>query len=261
MQRYACITLDLEPDHAGYAPEAYEAWALDKTESLLSLLKKYKVELSIFIVTKSLNKNINIIEAFKDSGAEFHLHTHTHTISKSDTPEEIKKGKEEFIKFFKQDPLGFRAPRGFITKKGLDSLRDEGFIFDSSVIPSFWPNLNFFSYPSKPYRDKNNLLEIPFSTISPFKFVISLSWIRLFGWSFYKLLFNIFSLPNPLIFTFHLHDLWRVENYNDLPFSWKLKYIRNKKNGLFVLETFLKYLTSEGFEHKKLSELINNYPI
>lgn len=254
-----CLTLDLEPDHAGYAPESYGAWDERKIKTLLALLKEHRTVLSIFVVTKTLKKRKNIVKLFQNFGCEFHLHTHTHTISKSSSPSEIIKGKKQFIEFFNKPPVGFRAPGGFITEKDLKLLKKEGSAFDSSVIPSFWPKASYFFRPNEPFKDKNGILEIPFSTISPLRFVVSLSWIRLFGLNFYKFLFENFTLPNPIIFSFHLHDLWRVPAYEKLPLNWKLKYARNKENGVNALENILNYFENQGYKYQTLGQIARLY--
>jgi len=187
----AYITLDLEPDHAGYSPEAYECWQEEKLLDLLKLLKKYNIRLSIFVVTKSLKGHQRQINLFKNYRCEFYLHSHSHNLKYPDTMGEIKRGKKEFKKYFGKYPRGYRAPGGLISEKGLNYLNKEGFLFDSSVIPSFWPKFSFFLKPSRPYKDTaSGIFEIPFSVVSPFRLVIALSWIKLFGLSLYKILFH-----------------------------------------------------------------------
>lgn len=253
----SCITLDLEPDHAGLAPEAYKSWQEKNVIQLIEILKKHKVKLSIFVVTKSLKENGSTINLFQKYGSEFHLHSHSHLMSHADSIYEIKKGKKEFRRFFNKIPLGYRAPMGLITQEGLCNLKSHRFLFDSSIIPTFWPKFKFFFYPKKPYIDpKSKLVEIPISTISPFNFLISLSWIKLFGLKFYKLLLHIFKAPNPLVFTFHLHDISAVPAYNNLPLKWKLKYIRNKNRGLIILDEFLSFIKQKGYNFTFISSIV-----
>ena len=255
----AAITLDLEPDHAGYAPESYGAWHERKIKTLLALLKKHRAVLSIFVVTKTLKKRENIVKLFQEYGAEFYLHSHSHNIKSPDSLQEIRKGKEEFINFFKKKPSGYRAPGGLISEKGLINLKRQEFVFDASIIPSFWPKASYFFRPNEPFKDKSGILEIPFSTISPLRFVVSLSWIKLFGWSFYKMLFKMFPFPNPLIFSFHLHDLYKVSAFKKLPFNWRLKYIRNQERGIDLFEDFLVYLKERGYKFTTIEQVANEY--
>lgn len=257
MDKIACLTLDLEPDHAGYAPEKYNCWNKVKLGTLFQLLKKNKVKLSVFVVTKSLKKNPGIINKFQDNGSEFHLHSHSHNMKKPDSQNEISLGKKVFKKYFGYNPIGFRAPGGLISKQGLENLKNDGFRFDASIIPSFWPKPSFFFKPNRPYLDKEtDLSEIPFSTVSPMRFPITLSFIKLLGWDFYKFLFNVFGLPNPLIFSFHLHDLWNSSNQKSLPISWKARYFRNKDKGLLFLENFLIYFQSKGYTFITMNKLV-----
>lgn len=254
-RKFSCIVLDLEPDHAGRVTESYSAWEKKKILKLLSLLKKHKVKLSIFVVGKTLFPRKEIINIFQNNKAEFHLHSYSHNLQQADTEKEIAKGKKEFINFFGTKPQGYRAPGGLITHRGLKLLKKYDFKFDSSVIPSFWPKRNYFFYPRKPFFIFRELLEIPFSVVPFLRIVISLSWIRLLGLSFYKFLFIFIPLPNPFVLSFHLHDIWRVPAYHKLPLRWKLVYFRNNNDGFETLEKIIKYLSLNEYKFITIKKL------
>lgn len=257
--KIACITLDLEPDHAGCISQVqHSCWEPQKIKKLIDLLKKHKVPLSVFVVAKSLEKNKKTIGLFQKYNCEFYLHSFSHNIKEPDSTPEIKKAKEAFRKFFGENPKGYRAPLGLITDSGLKALAKQGFEFDASIIPSFWPSPKYLKYSKYPFY-VGRLSEIPFSTISPVRFVVALSWIKLFGPKFYKFLFSNFAAPNPLIFAFHLHDLFVSFAYDKLPLRWKLIYARNKEKGLETLDSFLSFLEGQGYTFSTLKEIVRDY--
>jgi hypothetical protein len=246
--KIACITLDLEPDHAGIARrESYNAFNEKKLKYLLGLLNKYNVNLSVFAVGKTLKKS-NAFKIFQKYNVEFNLHSYSHNLNSPDSESEITKGIKIFKEVLKQKPLGYRAPRGLISNSGLVNLKKYGFKFDSSLIPSFWPALKYLKYDNKPHKTRSGLIEIPFSVITPLKLVFCLSWIKLLGWKIYKLYFDLIKQPEQLVFAFHLHDVWRTPAYDNLPVIWKLIYRRNHSNGLKILESVVVYLKANNYK-------------
>ena len=252
--KFACIILDLEPDHASIAAESYDGFAPKKIKALLKVLGKYQARLSIFAVAKTLKQEA-VVKLLLKNKAEFHLHSYSHNLREPDSKKEIVMGDKLFSKIFHHHSLGYRAPRGLISNRGLRLLKTFGFKFDSSVIPSFWPIPKYFLWPNKPFFLPNGLLEIPFSTITPFRLAISLSWIRFVGWRFYKFCFRIFPSPNPLLFSFHLHDIWRLPAYHKLSLPWKILYANNAKNGTKTIEDILKYLTRGNYKLITIGQL------
>ena len=69
----------------------------------------------------------------------------------------------------------------------------------------------------------------------------------------------MFPFPNPLIFSFHLHDLYKVSAFKKLPFNWRLKYIRNQERGIDLFEDFLVYLKERGYKFTTIEQVANEY--
>jgi peptidoglycan/xylan/chitin deacetylase (PgdA/CDA1 family) len=258
VKKLACITLDLESDYAGITRPVYRVWNQEKIKKLLSLLKKYNVGLSVFVVANTLGKS-GVINVLRSYGAEFHLHSYSHDMASGDSKAQITKGVLEFQKYFKRLPYAYRTPSGLITKRGLEILKGKGFKFDSSIFPSFWPKPSYFFSPNRPFFISNGLLEIPISTVGPFRLLLGLSWIKLIGWKIYKKILDLFPPPNPLVFYFHLHDLWRVDTFNRLALMHKFRYLRGSSDETKVLEDFLKYLKVKKYQFITIGELASSY--
>lgn len=254
--KVACITLDLEPDHAGRVPERYEGWEIEYVTGLFTLLKQHHVPLSAFVVAQSLKKNRHIVRYMRAQGTEFYLHSYSHNLNQPDSAEEIEKGSEEFRRFFHKRPVGYRAPEGRISEAGYSLLRKNGFLFDSSVFPSFWPSPKYLLSKRTIHRGAYGVAEIPITTITPLGFIFSLSWIKFLGWNMYESLLRIFPLPDVIVFDFHLHDLHVLPATLSLPPFWKFIYHRKRKNGLQSLNDILAYLNKNGYTFIPISRLI-----
>lgn len=256
IHRQACITLDLEPDHAGRSKEErYDAWARSNIQELMTVLQQHHVPLSAFVVGKSIKKNSDIITYLVHRKTEFYLHSYSHDLNKPDSVTEISRGVKVFRAFFRTPPLGYRAPEGRISKEGYAILKKHGFIFDSSVFPSFWPRPKYFFSKKTIHKNEFDMIEIPITVVSPLQLIFSLSWIHLIGWNIYKLLLTVFPLPNTVVFDFHLHDLYTVPTTKSLPMFWRYIYRKNAKNELQLLHEVIEYLHKKGYTFVPISAL------
>lgn len=252
----ACLTLDLEPDHAGRAAPRYDGWEPARVGELLALLSRYGAPLTIFVVGESLRARPETIELFREAGAEFHLHSHSHDLEHPDSLDEIRRGKQEFASVFGRAPAGYRAPEGRISPQGWRHLDAEGFSFDSSIFPSFWPRPHYLRFQPRPFRpDGTRLVELPISTLTKARLICSLSWFKLLGWGVYRPLLARGPLPEPLVFDMHLHDLWRLPAFDSLPQPWRAIYSRNQHKGLEILEAFVEFLKRRGYAFTTLGSV------
>jgi peptidoglycan/xylan/chitin deacetylase (PgdA/CDA1 family) len=243
----ACITLDLEPDYGGRLAPTYTAWDPHRVEGLLTLLAAHGAPLTVFVVGESLSAQPRVIERMRSRGAEFHLHSFSHDLAQPDTLDEIRRGATAFEACFGRRPEGYRAPEGRISPAGWSRLEDEGFLFDSSVFPSFWPAARYLRFSPRPFRPEGRrLLELPISTVTPGRLIVSLSWMKLLGWEFYRRLLENADLPEPIVFDMHLHDLWETPSFDQLRAPWRWIYRRNRGGGLRILEAFLGLLARRG---------------
>jgi len=256
-KKFAAISLDLESDHAGRIPESFEGWEISKISRLFKLLEKYQVVLNIFVVGNTLEKNRRIIKFIFNKKVKFYLHSFSHNLSDPDSKIEIRKGIKEFHKFFKKRPVGYRAPEGRISREGIIALKQNGFLFDSSVFPSFFPNLRYFFYPRNIYSPIEKFTEIPITTIGKLRMIFSLSWVKLFGWRIYHFLITKYRLPNNVLFNFHLHDLYMLSCTKKLPLFWKIVYMRNRSKGIKYLEKTLKFLRDNNYKFVDLNTFLN----
>src|SRR5262245_47433632 len=190
-QKVACFTLDLEPDFCSH--DSHEVLLDDnRFGQFRAFLLTNRMKVTVFVVGKMLEEGLPVRERFKDLDTEFELHSYSHNPYAPDSETEILMGKTAFTEYFGRPPRGYRAPNGAISAPGISILSREGFLYDASVFPAWRPELgyNFSHLPVSPwfYEEYPELPELPFAVLPQSRIVISMSFLKLFGFSFYRLM-------------------------------------------------------------------------
>lgn len=262
-QKIVCVTMDLEPDHAGFLDKnKYSLWNKKNINRLTKFFHKNNIPLTIFVVGESINKNKQTIRCLSNLKSEFNLHSNSHSFSKPDTKGEILDGIRNFSKYFGYKPAGYRAPKGLVTRRGLDILSNQNFSYDSSIIPSFWPHPKYLKYHSYPFyhnlSDNKKLLEIPISVTPTFRLPFSLSFVKLFGLIPYRKYISNTS-PKIIVFNFHLHDIYTSNYFEKLPFPAKMLYKINHDSGFSLLSKLISILKESKYKFILMSQLVKMY--
>ncbi len=250
------FVLDLEQDYGRI--DSYLAFK--NIDGLIDLFKKYDLKLTIFVTGKIIEQKPEIIEKIRENlDCEFHLHSYNHEINRKLTPEErkldFKKAVENYKKYFSKNPIGYRAPCGDITKDEIEWLKNEGFLYSSSFIPTYRPGLfNNLKLKDRAFFYPNGLLEIPFSSLPLVKMPFSLSYFQLLGWPIINLLIKIKKSPY-IVFNFHLHNLSKLDSIKQLKNRFRLGYLRNQNNGFKILEKFIKTMIKNNYQPIIMTEL------
>lgn len=263
MSRQFAFTLDLESAVSGVLTREYDIFRnTAPIEDLFSWLKQAGIKPSLFVVGEIFEKFPGIIRMFETYGCEFHCHSYSHDPSAADSEEEIARVKDLYTDFFKRPPIGYRAPQGRITPAGIDALEKHGFKFDSSVVPSYYPNPFKYLFKNRQvHRYKGSeIVEIPLTSISPFRLSMGISYIKLLGLATYRFLLNVFKVPEIVIFCCHLHDFFLSdEAFQRLPRFWKAVYRRNRDKGIAFLKEIIDDFQHRDYDFVFMSEIYNTY--
>ncbi len=257
------FTLDLESDYASLLPDVRSRILENpaRVREVLGALGGEGIRGTAFVVGQVIESYPRIIDAFLEHKWEFELHSYSHDTSKPDAADELAKGRAAFVRRFGREPIGYRAPQGRISREGIARLVDAGFSYDASTFPSYFPNpFRYLAMPRDPHfwevDATRRLLEIPFTSITPFRFTLSTSYIKLLGPGFYRFAARRFGLPGVICFDSHLHDfIVEEDSYRELPPFWRFIYGRNKHRGLEVTTGLLDLVRREGYEFRYLSEV------
>ncbi|SEP29750.1 Polysaccharide deacetylase [Halogranum amylolyticum] len=256
---YCCVTLDLENDWY-FEQSGYDHLTLQYLDDFIQLIQEVDVPLSVFVVGKTIEKFPHKIDQLKkDLDTEFHLHSYQHDVEKNyDFRSEIRRGKTAFCDHFGRNPIGYRAPQGNIEPDEIRILEEEGFLFDSSIFPSYRPGIyNNVTKPRQLYipEQVNELIEIPIGTTGA-RIPTSQSYFKLLGGPLIEYL-SISNLPNVLVYNLHLQDLYRTDSYERLSTQKRMIFERNLPNSKNIFKRIIKKIDQRGYEFCRMSNVLN----
>jgi len=112
----------------------------ENTERILGILDKYKAKATFFVLGWIAEKKPDLISKIHKAGHEIAAHGYGHdlvyTLSEEEFRRDIRRSKVLLEDIINHKVLGYRAPDFSINERALDILKDEGFLYDSSLFPS-----------------------------------------------------------------------------------------------------------------------------
>ncbi len=261
----ACFTVDMEDWYQGIGLDLDQWSRFEKRikighEKLLTLLSKHKVKATYFILGKVIEEFPELVQQVKDEGHELACHTYSHPFLYEITPErfraELKKCKE-LITPFQEGYMGFRAPYFSIDNRNLwtlDILKEEGFIYDSSIFPGSTARTGIAGFKKEIHTLENGLREFPISNfkVTKFDFGVGGAYFRILPYSYFCSKLKKLLVQRPAVFYIHPWEL--DENHPYLKgLNKRIQYTHyfNLKNTEKKLDKLL-----SDFEFCSLNQLI-----
>ena len=263
MTKYACITLDMEPDYGDPQNRIRLLENPEFLERFTGIINRNGAKVTMFTVTSLLaqyGEDLRRLERLVP--LELAVHSHTHNPSNGSGIAELEAAHEAFLKFTGSNPRGYRAPIGQIDKAGLGNLMDFGYQYDSSIYNSIRPGeYGYFNLhlPNLPFwltrGGEDRLLELPFTSISAVRVVFALSYAKLLGWGLYSSLLRVFGLPGVALLLVHPYNFYTRQVANGLHGLEKWALIRNDGRSFEYFENMVRALTDRGYEFAFVGEM------
>ena len=256
-QKQFALTLDLENDWYFDEP-GYDHLTFEYIDEFIRLVDGLDIPLSIFVVGRTLERYPEVIDRLRSElDSEFHLHSYSHELERTTFEKDLEAGITAFRDHFGTDPIGYRAPYGKIDASDFETLAAKGFLFDSSIFPSYRPGVyRNLDTPLEPYSPgpAPELLEIPIGVVRGLRIPLSQNYLKLFGRPLLELLSEQL-LPDTLVYNIHLQDLYRTESYDNLGTvkSWIME--RNLNRSPEILKETVQRLQSAGYRARSMSEI------
>jgi polysaccharide deacetylase family protein (PEP-CTERM system associated) len=110
------------------------------TQKLLQILDKSNTKATFFVLGWIAERIPELIKDIGRKGHEIASHGYEHEllyeIEEKQFREDIRKSKEILKDITGKNPIGYRAPNFSITDWAIKILKEEGFVYDSSLFPS-----------------------------------------------------------------------------------------------------------------------------
>lgn len=263
MTKYACITLDMEPDYGDPQNRIRLLENPEFLERFAGIINRNGAKVTMFTVTSLLaqyGEDLRRLERLVP--LELAVHSHTHDPRNGSGSAELEAAQEAFLKFTGSNPRGYRAPIGQIDKVGLGNLMDFGYQYDSSIYNSIRPGeYGYFNLhlPNRPFwltrGGEDRLLELPFTSISAVRVVFALSYAKLLGWGIYSSLLRTFGLPDFALLLVHPYNFYTRLVSDGLYGLEKWALIRNDDRSFEYFENMVRVLTDRGYEFAFVGEM------
>ena len=190
------------------------------TRQLLDTLKSRGVLATFFVVGWIADKFPQLVAEIGEHGHEIGCHSYWHrkifTLDRTEFHADTLRVKSILEGITGKPVLGYRAPSYSITEKSLwalDTLKELGFTYDSSIFPVYHDNYGIPGAPRFAFTHPNGLLEYPISTALFVGCNIPVSgggYFRLFPYWFTRLALRTINHKETKPFVFYLHP-WEID--------------------------------------------------
>lgn len=178
--------------------DRYESRVGGNTHRILDILEEHAIKATFFVLGWVAEREPKLVKAIHEGGHEIASHGYTHrriyTQTRKAFREETRRAKHLLEDIIGRPIIGYRAASYSITQKSLwalDILREEGFLYDSSVFPVHHDLYGIAQFPRfchvvrGPVGD--GLIESPLSTLRLAGMNIPIGgggYLRLFPYAF-----------------------------------------------------------------------------
>ena len=231
METKTCFaSIDVEQDLGGKGFQGVE-----NLEKILDIFRRCEIPATLFVTGEVLERYQEKVRAWsKDYEIASHSFTHRfwNTLNDTERQKELSDFIDLYQQIFQRKPLGFRAPSHVIDERGIELLRRQGFLYDSSILPHYPPFKKYRGYQGK--KPKNvyfigGLQESPV-TGQILGIPVAGAWIAGLPVWFYQFLFLI---HRPSFITLNMHS-WDILKPGFAKKLEKIIQTLKKKNYLFL---------------------------
>jgi len=255
------FSLDLEGDYNGS-----EKIGLKSLEKLLQILEVLNIPLTVYVEGRLFSEFSIICELLTKYKADIQLHCFDHTKG-GDSTHDLKKSVIAYEKFMGCRPLGYRAFRYELYKELYYELIEQGFAWDSSVLPAYalGGNPSWRLIPADYYILDDKILEFPIATWKTINYPITQSYRGILKKPLEKSIDFLFKKPNHLIYVSHMVDLVWTKNLWTSPLNLFLKFLYlyywgfSRTDKFKELINYLNSLKKQKYEFVTSNDIYNDY--
>jgi len=215
MTQTVLLTIDFEL--TGYESSELAKQFISNTQRLLQSLKDSQSQATFFCVGNTLTEYPELIQEIAENGHEIGCHGWTHVPLEKLSPSQLDQDLNTFLNEAEKLSLGkihgYRAPFFSLTPEtdwAKDVIKQQGFSYDSSLLPCPTLLYGYPSSPRKPHCLENGLLEIPVTIWQPLSYLGIKLGIPGLGGTYLRLY--------PKLFLAFLHHHLKAKNTMLMPY-------------------------------------------
>lgn len=220
---------------------------------ILRILKKHQIKATFFSTVVFAENNQDLIQELISEGHELASHTWHHSQYEDS---HLKTSKEKLQELFNTEVKGLRLPR--MMQVTDDAVKNAGYLYNSSINPTYLPgrynNLNV----SKIIFKQNNLLHLP-ASVSPL-FRIPLFWLSFHN---FPLWFYQYLVKKCIQSTGYLNIYFHPWEFADIQQPiYKLPQFTTKNTGKAMedrFEEFLRWAIRKNYSFGTLYDFVKQY--
>ena len=223
--------------------ENQEIRVVSNTKKVLGMLDSADKKATFFVLGWVAEKFPGLIKEIYEKGHEIACHGYSHKPIFKMTYGEFAKDLDKSVSAIENAcgvrPIGFRAPSFSIVKDtlwALDVLKEKGFKYDSSMVPTKHPDYGIQGIPKTPFKIRG-IIEVPMTTT--FGLPFGGGYFRVFPYFFSKYLMKQHKNP---IFYVHPWEFDPGQPRRKLPLLKKFRHYvgleRTEKKFTRLMEEF-----------------------
>ncbi len=252
----AALTIDVEPDFGAVHHEG-----LKRVPDLMRVIAELGVPLTAFVEGKLFEEHAATVAALLEAGVDVQLHCYDHPKGGDDAAD-LARGIEAYERFMGKRPEGYRANTFRLSDPLYQALRQEGFAWDSSILPAFAPGGN----RSAAWRGDSCMLEggireFPVATWGCLPLPLIQSYRKIIKSPAETVMRKVCSLPRLLVYDMHMVDLVWTGTLSRTPmppvlragyhFMWAFR----RTDYFDDLKRFVRYLQAQDYRFTSLERL------
>jgi peptidoglycan/xylan/chitin deacetylase (PgdA/CDA1 family) len=246
---------DLPSEHNVALPlEEQIMYSKEGTRIILDLLEKYQLKATFFCTAVFALHARGLVKEIIDNGHELASHGYSHSSFAND---DLKRSKQVLEEISGKAVKGYRMAR--MMKTEMQSVSEAGYLYDSSVNPTFIPGrYNNLNVSRTCYFDKG-VLEIPASVSPLIRFPLFWLSMHTLPLSFYNFLCRQ-TIKKDGYLNVYFHSWEPSSHLQDKKLRIPLMIRRNSgQKFLLRLERFIKYFIARGETFMTISEFMVKY--
>ena len=253
----AAFSLDLETDFGTGRTEA-----LLQLPRFVDLMAELDVPWTAFVEGQFFEHKRDIVGMLRARGVDLQLHCYDHG-QPGDTPDALRRSVAAYADFMGRKPAGYRAHTYRLTRALFDTLVEEGFLWDSSIMRGFAQGRN--PHPGVRQGDylrlNGRLIEFPVATWRGLPIALNHTHVLLAKTPGEFILRAVSGPPPLVVYNFHMTDLVRCASLAAavrtpaVKMLYRYLWSTHGRDTFPIVRRFVRYLRGRGYRVGTMSQL------